>query len=96
MFNNESPVALISVDKCQMHCIISVCCQNERVLVEAALRELPTRSEAEVRTHAAWYTEYSALVEAKRLAIQQWKKSKEVCILLHVWQHVAVLCLGEE
>ena len=58
-----------------------LCCQNESALVEAALRELPTRTESEVRAHSAWYTEYSSLLEAKRLAIQQWKKNKQVTLL---------------
>ena len=52
--------------------------QNEGAFIEAALLELPTRTESEVKAHSAWYTEYSTLLEAKRLAIQQWKKSRQV------------------
>lgn len=60
--------------------MLSSVIQNEKVFLEAALHELPTRTEAEVRAHCAWHSEYSALLEAKRLAIQQWKKNKQVAL----------------
>ena len=74
-------ITLLYYDYCwsQIYCL---CLQNENVFVEAALRELPTRTESEVKAHCAWYTEYCALLEAKRSAIQDWKKSREVCMYL--------------
>ena len=69
--------------------------QNEKVFVESALRELPTRTEAEVRAHCAWYSEYSALLEAKRLAIQQWKKNKQVSLTVCLlYMNVCLLYSG--
>ena len=52
--------------------------QGESRFIEAALRELPTHTEQEIKAHSAWYAEYCTLLEAKKLAIQQWRKDKQV------------------
>ena len=52
--------------------------QGESRFIEIALRELPTHTEQEIKAHSAWYTEYCTLLEAKKLAIQQWRKDRQV------------------
>ena len=42
------------------------------------MRELPTRSAAEVERHEHWYTEYCTLLERKKRAIDDWKTAKQV------------------
>ena len=44
--------------------------------MDAACRELPTKSLQEVEQHEQWYTEYCTLLESKRKAIQAWKNQK--------------------
>ena len=54
------------------------CMQGESGFMETALRELPTRTEADIQAHSNWHTEHCTLLEAKKLSIQQWRESKQV------------------
>ena len=60
------------------HAHMHTCIQGESGFMEAALRELPTRTEADIQAHSNWHTEHCALLEAKKLSIQQWRESKQV------------------
>lgn len=46
--------------------------------IEAAARDLPTKTVQEIEQHEQWYTEYCALMESKKKAIEAWRSSKEV------------------
>ena len=53
--------------------------------MDAACRELPTKSLQEVEQHEQWYTEYCTLLESKRKAIQAWKNQKKVSVIYALW-----------
>ena len=63
---------------------ISVTQQGQAGFMDAACRELPTKSLQEVEQHEQWYTEYCTLLESKRKAIQAWKNQK-VSVIYALW-----------
>ena len=76
----------------------SVTQQGQAGFMDAALRELPTKSLEEVEQHEQWYTEYCTLLESKRKAIQAWKNQRKVSLMMiHVdsfsYRGVAVVLL---
>ena len=60
----------------------SVTQQGQAGFMDAACRELPTKSLQEVEQHEQWYTEYCTLLESKRKAIQAWKNQKKVSMMM--------------
>ena len=71
-------VLVILVSYAHPHTCTHACMQGESGFMEAALRELPTRTEADIQAHSNWHTEHCTLLEAKKLSIQQWRESKQV------------------
>ena len=47
-------------------------------VLEVLSAELPTKTPKEIKRHLQWHAEYSALLEGKRRAIEQWREQKEV------------------
>ena len=69
---------------CVLQCesVFFVTQQGQAGFMDAALRELPTKSLQEVEQHEQWYTEYCTLLESKRKAIQAWKNLKKVSLMM--------------
>ena len=51
--------------------------RNTRLLLAAAVVEIPTRSNEDVEQHIEWYKEYCILRDQKRKAIVKWKNMKQ-------------------
>ena len=62
--------------------VFSATQQGQAGFMDAACRELPTKSLQEVEQHEQWYTEYCTLLESKRKAIQAWKNQKKVSMMM--------------
>ena len=66
--------------------------QGNTAFLEAAAKELPTKTFEEIQQHEEWYTEYSTLLQTKRRAIDAWREEKEVRSVLVVAQTQSVPC----